>query len=356
MNSAPTKGPVSSAPLLEIRGVSVDYGVGDDAVRAVDSVNLVIHQGEAVGLAGESGSGKSTLALAITRLLRHPARISAGQVLLHPPVGDGAAGAPVDLVQLGRDELRPRRWEEIAVVLQSAMNALNPVLNLRTQLTDVLRVHRPAMSRAERIERAGELLDIVGVSRDRLSAFPHELSGGMRQRAMIGMALALQPHLIVMDEPTTALDVVTQRQILEEIAGLRERFGFAMLLITHDLSLLLEVSDTIAVMYGGQLVEVAAAEQLHTQPAHPYSAGLLGCFPPLRGARRTLVGIPGSPPDLRELPPGCTFAPRCAHVTPECAEARPPLIPVGEQESERRLVSCIHDLLAHNQRDLTARR
>jgi peptide/nickel transport system ATP-binding protein len=354
MSILPIKSAVSTEPLLEIRNVSVEYGSGDDAVRAVDSVNLVIHRGEAVGLAGESGSGKSTLALAVTRLLRHPGRISQGQVLLHPPTSDGSAPAPVDLVQLGRDELRPRRWEEIAVVLQSAMNALNPVLNLRTQLTDVLRVHRPQMNKAERIERAGELLDIVGVSRDRLSAYPHELSGGMRQRAMIGMALALQPSLIVMDEPTTALDVVTQRQILEEIAELRERFGFAMLLITHDLSLLLEVSDTIAVMYGGQLVEVAAGQHVHTDPAHPYTAGLLGCFPPLRGERRTLVGIPGSPPDLHDLPPGCAFAPRCSHVTAECNAARPPLIEVGSQESGQRLAACIHDLLAENNHELTS--
>jgi peptide/nickel transport system ATP-binding protein len=353
MSSLPTRSRVSPEPLLEIRGVSVEYGTGEDSVRAVDSVDLVIHRGEAVGLAGESGSGKSTLALAATRLLRYPGRISAGQVLLHPPASDGSAGTAVDLVQLGRDELRPRRWEEIAVVLQSAMNALNPVINLRSQLTDVLRVHRPQMSKAERIERAGELLDIVGVSRDRLSAFPHELSGGMRQRAMIGMALALQPSLIVMDEPTTALDVVTQRQILEEIAELRDRFGFAMLLITHDLSLLLEVSDTIAVMYGGQLVEVAAAQQLHADPAHPYTAGLLGCFPPLRGERRTLVGIPGSPPDLHDLPPGCAFAPRCSHVTPECSEAPPPLIPVGTQDAGPRAAACIHDLLAENNHELT---
>jgi peptide/nickel transport system ATP-binding protein len=354
VNSLPTRSRVSSEPLLEIRDVSVEYGTGEDAVRAVDSVNLVIHRGEAVGLAGESGSGKSTLALAVTRLLRYPGRISAGQVLLHPPVGDGPAATAVDLVQLGRDELRPRRWEEVAVVLQSAMNALNPVLNLRTQLTDVLAIHRPQMSKAERSERAGELLDIVGVSRDRLSAFPHELSGGMRQRAIIGMALALQPSLIVMDEPTTALDVVTQRQILEEIAELRDRFGFAMLLITHDLSLLLEVSDTIAVMYGGQLVEVAAARQLHADPAHPYTAGLLGCFPPLRGERRTLVGIPGSPPDLHDLPPGCAFAPRCSHVTPECSKARPPLIPVGRrQDSGGRVAACIHDLVAENNHELT---
>jgi peptide/nickel transport system ATP-binding protein len=329
-------------PLLEIRDVSVDYGSGADAVHAVVGVDLVIRQGEAVGLAGESGSGKSTLAHAITRLLRDPAVIVGGSVLFHPQNGDGHAAAPVNILQLGRSELRGFRWREIAVVLQSAMNALNPVLSLRAQLTDVLRDHLPELSRRERIERAGELLEIVAVNRDRLRAYPHELSGGMRQRAMIAMALALQPKLIVMDEPTTALDVVTQRQILEQLADLRERFGFALLFITHDLSLLLETADTIAVMYAGRLVEVAAAEQLYRNPAHPYTAGLLGSFPPLAGPRRTLVGIRGSPPDLRALPAGCAFQPRCPHATGECLHVRPPLAPPANGDAGR-LVACFHD-------------
>jgi peptide/nickel transport system ATP-binding protein len=336
---------VSSAPLLEVTGLSVDYGDGEGAVHAVRDVDLVIHRGEALGLAGESGSGKSTLALAVTRLLRDPARIIRGQVVLHPSPQAESSAVPVDLVSLSRSELRPLRWEDIAIVPQSAMNALNPVLGLRAQMTDVLREHRPDMSKAERFERAGELLDIVGVNRDRLRAYPHELSGGMRQRAMIAMALLLQPSLIVMDEPTTALDVVTQRQILEELADLRERFGFAMLLITHDLSLLLEVADRIAVMYAGRLVEVAGVEALHDQPAHPYTAGLLGSFPPLVGPRRTLVGIPGSPPDLRQLPPGCPFAPRCAYATDECKEHLPPLA----APAERRSVACFHDLVSRDQ-------
>jgi peptide/nickel transport system ATP-binding protein len=332
-------------PLLELRNVSVDYGVGDEAVHAVRGIDLVIHRGEAVGLAGESGSGKSTLALAITRLLRDPAVITEGEVILHTSAPGAATKEHVDLTRLSRDELRPRRWQEIAVVLQSAMNALNPVLSLRAQMTDVFREHRPEMSKAERIARAGELLDMVGVSRHRLKAYPHELSGGMRQRAMIAMALSFQPSLIVMDEPTTALDVVTQRQILEELADLRQQFGFAMLLITHDLSLLLEVADRIAVMYAGRLVEVAGAEEIHDQPAHPYTAGLLASFPPLVGPRRTLVGIPGSPPDLRHLPPGCPFAPRCSYVTGECKESLPALA----TSSQGRSVACIHALRSRDQ-------
>jgi len=339
----------TDTPLLEIRDLSVDYGSGEGAVHAVRDVNLVIHEGEAIGLAGESGSGKSTLAMAVTRLLRHPATISAGQVLYHARTkGSAEPSGPVDLARLTREQLRPLRWSEIAIVLQSAMNALNPVLDLRTQLTDVLRAHRPEMSKAARVDRAGELLEIVGVNRDRIKAFPHELSGGMRQRAMIAMALALSPRLLVMDEPTTALDVVTQCQILEELSDLRERFGFAVLFITHDLSLLLEMADTIAVMYAGSLVEVAPSEAIYDQPAHPYTAGLLSSFPPLSGERRTLVGIPGSPPDLRELPVGCPFAPRCAAATETCTQRRPPLAAPAEApiDEPQRLVACFHDLVS----------
>jgi peptide/nickel transport system ATP-binding protein len=204
------------------------------------------------------------------------------------------------------------------------------------------------MSKAARFDRAGELLEIVGVNRDRIKAFPHELSGGMRQRAMIAMALALSPRLLVMDEPTTALDVVTQCQILEELSDLRERFGFAVLFITHDLSLLLEMADTIAVMYAGSLVEVAPSEAIYDQPAHPYTSGLLSSFPPLSGERRTLVGIPGSPPDLRELPAGCPFAPRCGAATEACTQSRPPLTPPTETspDDSQRLVACFHDLIS----------
>jgi peptide/nickel transport system ATP-binding protein len=326
--------------LLEIKDLSVDYGTGAGAVHAVDRVSLTIHQGEAVGLAGESGSGKSTLAHAITRLLRAPARVTGGEVWFHPPAG---AGGPVEVLGMDGRALRRFRWREVAVVLQSAMNALNPVLSLRAQLTDVLRAHQPELRRPQRIARAAELLETVGVSADRLGSYPHELSGGMRQRAMIAMALALRPQLIVMDEPTTALDVVTQRQILDELSVLREQFGFAMAFITHDLSLLLETADTIAVMYAGRLAEYAGAEEIYREPAHPYTAGLLRSFPPLSGPRQTLAGIPGSPPSLRGLPPGCPFAPRCPRATATCTEITPVLSPPPGLPD--RLVACHHDLL-----------
>ena len=337
-----TVAPTQAPPLLEVRNVTVDYGSGPGAVRAVHEVDLVIRQGEAVGLAGESGSGKSTLAMAITRLLRDPAVIAGGQVMFH----GGGDAAPFNVLELDQRALRAFRWQEVAIVLQSAMNALNPVLNLRAQLTDVLRGREPRLSKQARVDRAGELLDIVGVNRDRLGAYPHELSGGMRQRAMIAMAMALQPKLIVMDEPTTALDVVTQRQILEELAELRARFGFAMLFITHDLSLLLETADTIAVMYAGRLIEVAPASDIYRNPAHPYTVGLLGSFPPLSGARRKLTGIPGSPPDLRSLPPGCAFAPRCSFAAEDCTRVRPTLLAPACEPSSDRVVACFHDRAA----------
>jgi len=328
-------------PLLEIRGLSVDYGVGFGAAHAVDSVDLVVHRGEALGLAGESGSGKSTLAHAITRLLREPAVVTKGQVLYHGRGSAGAGGSgPVDVLTLSKAQLRKFRWEEIAVVFQSAMNALNPVIDIRRQLTDSLSAHRPRMSRMDQTERAAELLELVGVSKDRLHSFPHQLSGGMRQRVMIAMALALGPDLIVMDEPTTALDVVTQRQILEKIEELRVQFGFATVFITHDLSLLLDIADSIAIMYAGRMVEVGPASRLYSESAHPYSRGLLQSFPPLTGPRRELTGIPGFPPDLRALPPGCPFAPRCEHTMSICREVYPPFTDLSETHQRDHLVAC----------------
>jgi peptide/nickel transport system ATP-binding protein len=305
----------ASDVLIEVRGLCVDYGLGDDAVHAVVDADLELRRGEVLGLAGESGSGKSTLAYAVTRLLRPPGVITAGSARF---------GASVDLLAAGQRELRGLRWNEIAVVLQSSMNALNPVLSIGTQFSDVLRAHRPDMSRADRQVRSGELLELVGIPADRLSSYPHELSGGMRQRVMIATALALDPSVVIMDEPTTALDVVTQREILEELRALRDRLGFAVLFISHDLSLLAEIADSIAVMYAGRLVERAAASAIFRAPRHPYSLGLLSSFPALHGPRRAMEGIPGSPPDLRNMPSGCPFHPRCGYAFDRCRTDPPP--------------------------------
>jgi peptide/nickel transport system ATP-binding protein len=323
-------------PLLEVSGLCVDYGFGDEAVHAVIDADFTLHRGEVFGLAGESGSGKSTLAYAISRLLRMPGVITGGEVMFRHE------GRGIDLLAAGQAQLRELRWNQIAVVLQSAMHALNPVLSIATQLTDVLQAHRPDLDRAARRARASELLEMVGIAPDRLSSYPHELSGGMRQRVMIAMALALEPKLLIMDEPTTALDVVTQREILEELTDLRAELGFAVLFITHDLSLLIEIADTIAVMYAGRIVESAPADQLYHAPRHPYSYGLLNSFPGLHGPRERMTGIPGSPPDLRELPIGCVFQSRCGHVMDRCRSDEPPLAaPAAElPEAAGQKVAC----------------
>jgi peptide/nickel transport system ATP-binding protein len=325
----------AAEPVLEIRGLCVDYGVGEGAVHAVMDSDLVLRRGQVLGLAGESGSGKTTLALAAIRLLRAPAVITSGSVLFHskPTSGDGPTGT-IDLLAAGLDDLREVRWSEIAVVLQSALDSLNPVITIGAQFDDLLRVHRPHMSGAERWSRAGELLDMVGMNADRLRSYPHELSGGMRQRAMIAMAIALDPQVLILDEPTTALDVVTQREILEELVGLRDRMGFATLFITHDLSLLVELADDIAVMYAGRLMERAPAGSLFHAPRLPYTHGLLNCFPPLHGAHRRMEGIPGSPPDLKDLPAGCAFNPRCRWAMQQCRVERPRLLPIDGSSRE----------------------
>ncbi|MFZ0044533.1 MAG: ABC transporter ATP-binding protein [Streptosporangiaceae bacterium] len=302
-----------TAPVLDISDFSVVYRTPGGDVRAVNDVNLALHPGEVVGLAGESGSGKSTLVYAACRLLRAPALITGGSVTY----GGRRAEGPTDVLQLGGRELQQLRWREIAIVFQSAMNARNPVLNVRDQITDAIHAHL-RMSRHDALEKAGSLLDLVGIPRSRLRSYPHELSGGMRQRVMIAMALAADPEVVIMDEPTTALDVVVQRDILAQIIELKATLGFAILFITHDLSLLLELADRIAVMYAGQLMEVGTAAEIQHRPAHPYTRGLLNSFPSLHGPRRELAGIPGTPPDLRHPPAGCPFLSRCGYGTDAC--------------------------------------
>lgn len=336
--AVPVKSAAPADVVLEIRGLSVDYGYGDEAVHAVNDCDLVLRRGRVLGLAGESGSGKTTLALAAIRLLRAPALITGGSAVFHsrPFTGDGPKGS-IDILRASLPQLRAIRWSEIAVVVQSSLNALNPVITVAAQFDDLLRVHRPQLSHRARLERSAELLQMVAFNADRLRSYPHELSGGMRQRVMIAMALALEPQVLILDEPTTALDVVTQREIIEELVGLRDRLGFAALFITHDLSLLVELADEIAVMYAGRLMERAPAEALFHSPRLPYTHGLLHCFPPMHGKRVPMEGIPGSPPDLRDLPSGCAFHPRCRWAMPRCSQEVPQLAPV---DGAAREVAC----------------
>ena len=301
-------------PLLEVRHLAVEYRTPRGPVRAVDDVSFTLGPGEVFGLAGESGSGKSTIAHALLRLLHPPAVITGGQVLYEG----------TDLLDLTPAELERVRWREIAMVFQSAMNALNPVMTIGAQISDVLRHHLQLSAAAARA-RAAELLEVVGIAPSRLDAYPHQLSGGMRQRAVIAIALALQPPLIIMDEPTTALDAVVQRDILQQIAALQAQFGFSVIFITHDLSLLIEFATRIAIMYAGEIVELAPARALFEQPLHPYTQGLMNSFPPLTGPKQKLVGIGGTPPDLRTPPSGCRFHPRCAQVQPMHTQVVPRL-------------------------------
>jgi peptide/nickel transport system ATP-binding protein len=289
-------------PLVELRGLTVEYG----SVRAVDDVDLTIHGGEFVGLAGESGCGKSTVANAVMQILREPAHIPSGEVLFR---GENLIGKK-------KEQLRRYRWRNVSMVFQSAMNALNPVTRVSDQFLDMMQAHEK-IDRKRALARTGELLELVGIDRRRARAYPHELSGGMRQRVIIAMALALGPELVIMDEPTTALDVVVQREILQQIDALKRDLGFAVLFITHDMSLLLELADRIAIMYAGEIVEQAPAARLVSNPLHPYTQGLLRSFPPLTGPLERMTGIPGSPPDLAAPPAGCRFHPRCPLCVPD---------------------------------------
>ena len=348
-------------PLLDIKHVSVDYHADNGTVHALTDVSLTLERGRILGLAGESGSGKSTLGYAITRLLKPPAEIIAGEVLYWSRAGrtsyTSASGSPsprreggpegedspLDVLRLAPGELRALRWKELAIVFQSAMNALNPVIDVGEQITDVLKTHRPGMTRQQRRDRAVELLRMVGISADRLHSYPHELSGGMRQRAIIAIALALSPEVIIMDEPTTALDVVVQREILMQIIALRKELEFSVIFITHDLSLLLELADTVAIMYAGRVVELATREELKQHARHPYSYGMLNSFPTIYGERRHMTGIPGTPPDLRAIPSGCAFHPRCPLAFAACRSALPLLRPATGPADAQRVACHLYD-------------
>ncbi len=305
--------------MIDVRDLSVEFVTPEGAaLRAVDGLSFTLQRGEALGVVGESGCGKTTAMLAMLRLLPPAGRIAGGQVLV-----DG-----VDLLALPTDELRRRRWSDLAIVFQGAMNALNPVRTVGDQILEAILAHEP-LSRAEAERRVGELLTMVGIAASRARQYPHEYSGGMRQRAMIAMALACRPQLLIADEPTTALDVMVQAQILELLDRLRRELNLGLIMVTHDLGVVAETCQSVLVMYGGRVAEHGPVDEVFSNPRHPYTRRLLAAFPDLGRPDAELVGIPGAPPRLSDLPPGCRFNPCCDLANERCRAEAPALIQVG---------------------------
>ncbi len=310
--------------LLEIEDLHVYYFTKRGVVRAVEGVSFELDRAEILGIVGESGSGKSTLGLAIMNLVPSPGKIVRGSIRL-----DGK-----DLTKMSEKELRDIRGKEIAMVFQDPMTSLDPLMRIGDQIVETILAHED-VSKEEAKRRALELLEEVGISRDRFNDYPHQLSGGMRQRVMIAMAISLNPKLIIADEPTTALDVIVQDQIMELFSKLRDEFGVAVILISHDLALELEVSDKIGVMYAGWLMELSKSEELAKKPLNPYARELLKAIPNVELEEQELVSIPGSPPDLHDPPKGCRFHPRCPDAMPICFKEEPPT-----KSIDGRLVKC----------------
>jgi len=304
-------------PVLEVSGLSVEYVLDRGSVRAVDDVSFTVSRGEFLGIVGESGCGKSTLLFAVAQLLAPPARVDGGSVRFKG----------TSLVGLTDKQLAATRWRDLSVVMQSAMNALNPVMSIGAQFKDVMQAH--GVKRGDEIvARSAEVLRMVGIDPAHLRSYPHQLSGGMRQRAMIAMAMLFTPELVIMDEPTSALDVVAQRSLMVQIKELQETYGFAVIFVTHDMSLISHFSDRLMVMYAGQVSELGATKTIFDKPRHPYTQGLLEAFPSIHGPRVPLKGIPGNPPNLALIPNGCRFHPRCPQVMDRCREEAPGLIDV----------------------------
>jgi len=296
-------------------------------VRAAEGVSFRVEKGEALGLAGESGCGKTTVALSILRILPQGAKIRGGKIIF-----DGT-----DLVPLSEKEMRKIRWKGIAIVFQGAMNAMNPVYKVGNQIVEAIQTHEPDTDGSSAWERARKLFELVGIDPERVDNYPHEFSGGMRQRALIAMALAANPQFLIADEPGTALDVIVQAQTLKLMRDLRERLGLSMLLISHDLSIIAETCEKIAIMYAGRVVEYGDAKDIFNEPLHPYTQGLLKAFPGIKGERVRLTSIPGQPPDLLRPPPACRFNPRCPYVMDVCKKVDPVLEKTGKGDH---MVAC----------------
>jgi peptide/nickel transport system ATP-binding protein len=318
--------------ILQVEDLTLAYHTRAGDVSAVDEVSFSLAEGESLGLVGESGCGKTSLASCLLRLLAENAEITRGRIRFKQ----------VDLVPLSEAEMRRYRWRHIAMVFQAAMNALNPVYTVGDQIIEALDAHLGVYSYAQARRRVGELFELVGLEPRLMDRYPHEYSGGMRQRAVIAMALACNPDIIVADEPTTALDVIVQDNLLRELKQLQRSIGMSMVYISHDIAVIAEVSDRIGVMYAGRLVELAPAAAIFHAPRHPYTAALMGAFPSVSGAKRELITLGGEPPNLLNPPTGCRFHPRCAYATNKCRQESPPLI----AHAPAHLAACWHPVSA----------
>ena len=301
--------------VLSVEGLTTNYRTLRGWVRAAEDVTFEVAEGEAMGLAGESGCGKSTVALSLLKILPSGGRIRKGKIVF----------SGQDLVPLSEKEMRKIRWKGISIVFQGAMNAMNPVFKVGDQIAEAIKTHEPKVPDSDVKERVAKLLETVGIEPSRATNYPHEFSGGMRQRALIAMALAADPSLVIADEPGTALDVIVQAQILRLLRDLKDKLGLSMILISHDLSIIAETCEKVAIMYAGRIVEYGDAVSIFKDPKHPYTQGLIKAFPSIRGEKVRLTSIPGSPPDLLNPPTGCRFNPRCPYVMDICKKVEPAL-------------------------------
>lgn len=307
--------------LLDVQDLKTYYFTLRGSVKAVEGVNFQVEKGKALGLAGESGCGKTTVALSILKILPSGGKILGGKILFNDK----------DLVEIDEKEMRKDvRWKGISIVFQGAMNALNPVYKVGDQIIEAISTHERDVSKKEATDRTGKLLEMVGIEPSRASNYPHEFSGGMRQRALIAMSLACNPELLIADEPGTALDVIVQAQVLKLLRELKDRLNLGMILITHDLSIIAEICDEIAIMYAGKIVEYGEIVTIFKESLHPYTQGLLHSFPSIKSAKMNMISIPGSPPDLLAPPTGCRFHPRCPYVKGICRKEDPKFVEVAE--------------------------
>ncbi len=327
--------------LLEVKNLSVEYKTRRGVARGVDQVFLNLPENKTLGLAGESGCGKSTLGRAIMRQVAYPGKIVEGEMIFnlekdihynHHVLEQGR----INLMDLNPDEMRALRGDEIAYIFQDPMTSLNPMATIGTHFVEIIQAHDPLIEKEEALERAAEILDSLGILPERVTDYPHQFSGGMRQRVMIGLGLVLRPSLLIADEPTTSLDVIVEAQILEEIAELKDEFNLTMILITHNLGVLAQTADNIAIMYTGRLMELSPTDELFEDPLHPYAQALLQSVPDVTHPEKDLSWIPGAPPDLVDPIPGCMFNPRCPHAMDICKKVVPPL----HESKNGRLVAC----------------